>query len=181
MPNDKVLQVKKIDEDADLDYFYVDLQSFFCLDESLTSQFHSDDFMLQHKSHEIRAYAVGKNSTIAAIFSLKCNAIEFTDEETKSVQSIPCVEIVHYAISKDLKGNKYGRDIFDIYIRKKIQIISNSIGIVNIILFSINEEKVIKAYESMGFKKIDNRLRKFVQSDYSKECIPMLRTLDNKE
>lgn len=125
-----------------------------------------------------------RNNRLMAFFALKAFAIFFFPYNPFSPVSYPAIKLNWFLVSdtysKDTetgRGIRTGHWIFTNYLIPTVIMIRDYIGITYMILFSIPEPKVIKAYERMGFHRVLNEQEKedldvaeYIQCPYEKNC-----------
>lgn len=127
----------------------------------------------------------GPNEGIVAYFVLSAASLFWVTESIHPIAN-PCVEIVYFSIN-DL-FSRYnetslhtGRKVFTKYILPTIKMISNQLGILYIILFSLPIKKVINAYEYMGFNLVEDEIAEYIRYYSVKDCKLMVYNLKTIE
>lgn len=121
------------------------------------------------------------DNEIVAFFVLSAASVFWATESTHPVSN-PCVEIVYFSIS-DLYS-KYngvslhtGQQVFSDFVLPTIKNISNHLGVLYIILFSLPIRKVVEAYTQMGFNQADDDIAEYIRYYSVKDCKLMVYNL----
>ena len=108
--------------------------------------------------NELKTYLVYRlnddypKKELAFVFSLRCSTLVFSDEN-KNDKVLPSVELVYFSSEKKFRINHpeckgIGRDIFDQMIFERAKAVSKFVGCSNLIVFAINESKLINYYKN---------------------------------
>ena len=111
-----------------------------------------------------------ESKEIIAFYTLKCNAIQTDDSETKQVTSTPAIEIARFAVNQHLQGQGWGTAILGTYILDKIKKVKDLVAVKCIILFAEDNDRVIKFYSKFGFKTAEDEIQNFIKEAYSDNC-----------
>lgn len=171
-----------------------DINSFTCEQNP-----HLADFLIsyaknENQLNETKTYLVMTNAEvkemgikeneIVAYFSLKAHAFTITRwiEGRRIVESSPTIEISQFAINssfinKFVKKPKLGGLIFKNFIKPIVNKAANEVGVKYISLYAADntikgEQKLIKTYESYGFRIPETDLRDYIEhiATYDKNC-----------
>lgn len=125
------------------------------------------------------------NKRIVAYFVLSAASIFWATESIHPVSN-PCIEIVYFSVNDFY--SKYngvslrtGQQVFLDFILPTIKKISNHLGVLYIILFSLPVKKVIESYMQMGFNLADNDVAEYIRYYSVKDCKLMVYNLKVKK
>lgn len=139
-----------------------------------------------NKSTRYVTYLVKNNTSndILAYYTLSASAIFW--EPNGNIKKNPAIEINYFSLDDKFAFNENGKGIglgaliFEDFIRPTIELISQYLGISIVILFAIpsKNNKVINAYEKMGFSLVnDVDVEQYIIDKQVKGCRLMLMTL----
>lgn len=126
------------------------------------------------------------SNEILAYFTLSSSVI-FWEPNGNMIKN-PAIEINFFSLNDKftINNNKMnkglGKMVFEDFVLKTILEISNYVGVSMIILFAIpsEEDKVIKAYQNMGFVLVDDKdVEEYILVDHVRSCKLMFYTLYN--
>lgn len=175
---DEYLSEERLDADKHLR----EVSNFFCGNEALDLFLKSDSFYYDEQGQG-NTYLIKLKETneIIGYYTLKTNAIQLYDEDTKHIVALPAIEIARLAVNNEYRNKKFGTAIFTYYIIPKIKDIKSMVGVNTIMVFVIDEDteeyedketkKSVKYfYETLGFRLAEDEVQKFIEDDYNEDC-----------
>lgn len=112
-----------------------------------------------------------EDHTLLAFYTIKTNAIQTFDTDTKEYNALPMIEIARIAVAHEFQASGIGKMLFFEYILPKVKIISSLVAVYGLIVFvekyNING---IKFYKSLGFQKADNSVQNTISETFNEEC-----------
>ena len=141
------------------------------------------------KGRDARTYLVRDAVTdeIAAYFSLRACLVPVPIDNT-DVYTIPAVELSNFARNKDYRATgrsigKIGAYVFLHFVLPLVRQASSLIGARLICLYALPVTRLIRYYETLGFRRLDADTTKFVNSrvkpKYDRGCVFMFRDMES--
>ena len=109
-------------------------------------------------------------------FSLKATGLAYIINNR--ISATPLLELSEFAIDYRTQRNHLGSAIMINMVFDKVKSISEVVGCRGLIAFA-KSEQAVAFYESLGFEKIDEEVKKIlIVDDFSVGCFPMIISLD---
>jgi GNAT superfamily N-acetyltransferase len=115
------------------------------------------------------------DDNIIAYFSFLASCIFLSGSADSNI--IPAIELKMFALDKRYHGLNLSENLLDAIYKTAYQYSLKYVGAKALILYSVPAEKVVKMYESSGFRKMPENFSMY-ESSFNDGCIPMYRFLD---
>lgn len=172
-----------IEERLSREKHFIIVGDFCCGADSPLDNFLSSDAFEYDENRYGNTYVLKlseEQNEIVGFYTLKTSGIQV--EEDKEYNSIPVVEIARIAIHHEFQGNGIGKYVFYTYILPKIQEVAKIVAVKAIIAFvEPEDERAIRFYSSVGFKKATEIVQKEIEDSFNEECDLYIVSLDDIE
>lgn len=171
-----------LEERLDREKHFIEVGDFYCGADDPLNTFLSDDSFKYDENKYGSTYLLKDRDSncILGFYTIKVNGIQIYDSEESEYNAVPAVEIARIAVQYEFQNNGIGKRMFYDYIFPKIKEVENKIAIKAIIVFvESDNEKGIRFYESIGFKKADDIVQKSIGESFNEECDLYVLSLEN--
>lgn len=136
----------------------------------------------EHKLGNTYLLFESTSNTLLAFYTIKANGIQIYDTETNEYNAIPVIEVARIAVHHDFQNSGIGKMLFYDYILPKIKDVSEKIAVSAIMVFvEAHNETGIKFYKSIGFKKPDEIVQRYISETFNEKCDLYIASLSNAE
>lgn len=176
--------MKFTEERLDRNKHFVIVGDFCCGADDPLDVFLSDNSFDydEHKLGNTYLLFETNSNTLLAFYTIKANGIQIYDTETNEYNAIPVIEIARIAVHHEFQNSGIGKMLFYDYILPKIKDVSEKIAVSAIMVFvESHNETGINFYKSIGFKKPDENVQKYISETFNEKCDLYVVSLSNAE
>lgn len=149
-----------------------EVEEFYCgPEQEALAEYLKNNAFKETKDHKQVVYLIKDlDNNIIGYYSLKANAINYSFNKHNDVK--PFIELSEFAINHKYLRKGYGTYIMINFVFKKILQAVQLIGCQGMMTFAL-DNIAISFYEYVGFEKVDESDKLFLQDSFSEGCTLM--------